>query len=135
MSEKRKRSNESDNFPRKKLNETKSDEILQIVRKFQEDISGYNKKLENLNKLEKYLDNPDEYIYDECNELRRLIQLETEEVIADIKRSNNIEIDQDILEPNLIILIENVNKQSELLINQVDIHEKITKTYWKNKYK
>jgi hypothetical protein len=133
MSEKRKRSNnESDNLPRKKLNETKSDEILQIVRKFQENISDYNNKLENLNRQEKNLDNPDEYIYDECNELRRLIQLETEELIANIKQSNNIEIDQDILEPNLIILIENVNKQSELLINQVDNHEKITKTYWKN---
>jgi hypothetical protein len=42
MSEKRKRSNnESDNLPRKKLNETKSDEMLQIVRKFQENISIY----------------------------------------------------------------------------------------------
>jgi hypothetical protein len=133
MSEKRKRSNnELDNLPRKKLNETKSDEILQIVRKFQENISDYNKKFEDLNKFEKYLDNPDEYIYDECNELRRLIQLETEELIANIKQLNNIEIDQDILEPNLIALIDNVNKQSELLITQVDNHEKLTKTYWKN---
>ena len=88
MPHKRKLSNGSGDLPRKNFNVTKSDIILQVVRKFQENIIDYNKNLENLNKIGKKLDkNPDEYIYDEFAELRRLIQLETEELIANIKQS------------------------------------------------
>ena len=138
MATKRSRKNISDDeekyIPRKQLRTSiKSDEILLIVKTFKQDIDNYNKSID---KIKNSLDNPEEYIYDECSELRRNIQLETEEIIADIKQSNQIDLnldDETKLEPELFNLIENVMEQSHTLITAIDDHEKVINSHWIDK--
>ena len=138
MATKRSRKNISDDeekyIPRKQLRTSiKSDEILLIVKTFKQGIDNYNKSID---KIKNSLDNPEEYIYDECSELRRNIQLETEEIIADIKQSNQIDLnldDETKLEPELFDLIQNVMEQSQTLITTIDDHEKVIKSHWIDK--
>ena len=57
------------------------------------------KDLENkLTKLEFDFNNRNNFIYEECNELKRLVQLNGEEIIADLKIANNFNIDSDLNE-------------------------------------
>lgn len=87
--------NEEDDkyVPKKQLKTTvKSDEILLVVKMFKEEIINYNKAI---NRIKYSLDNPEEFVYDYCSELKRNVQLETEEIIADIKQSNQIDPDLD----------------------------------------
>jgi len=81
------------------------------------------------------LDNPEEFIYDQCSELKRNIQLETEEIIANVKQSNKIDLnlDETKLEPELLNLIQNVIEQSQKIITEIDDHEKAIKSYWIDK--
>ncbi len=142
MATKRSRKNISDDeeeeekyIPRKQLRKTsiKSDEILIIVKTFKQNIDNYNKSID---KIKNILDNPEEYIYDECSELKRNIQLETEEIIANIKQSNQIDLnldDETKLEPELFNLIQNLIEQSQTLITTIDDHEKAVKSHWIDK--
>jgi len=142
MATKRSRKNISDDeeeeekyIPRKQLRKTsiKSDEILIIVKTFKQNIDNYNKSID---KIKNILDNPEEYIYDECSELKRNIQLETEEIIANIKQSNQIDLnldDETKLEPELFNLIQNLIEQSQTLITTIDDHEKAIKSHWIDK--
>ena len=117
--------------PRKKLKITtvKSDEILLAVKTFKQEIINYNKAI---NRIKYSLDNPEEFIYDDCSELKRSVQLETEEIIADIKQSNQIDpdLDENKLELEIFNLIQNVIDQSQAIINSIDDHEKMSKSYW-----
>ncbi len=81
------------------------------------------------------MDNPEEFIYDQCSELKRNIQLETEEIIANVKQSNKIDLnlDETKLEPELLNLIQNVIEQSQKIITEIDDHEKAIKSYWIDK--
>jgi hypothetical protein len=127
-------SDDEENYkPRKQLKTSiKSEEILLIVKIFKQDIISYNK---TINRIENSLDNQEEFIYDECSELKRNIQLETEEIIAKIKQSNEIDLnlDETKLESDLFNLIQNVIEQSQTLITTIDDHEKVIKSYWIDK--
>jgi len=100
-----------------------SEETLVEVNKFKKSLNEFD---ENLVKLEYSFNRPKDYIFDECAEFRRLIQLETEETIGDIKMKNNLDIDTDEseLSPGLIFLINGLNKQSDSMIAEVDKYEK-----------
>lgn len=89
---------------------------------------NFNKKLINYKKI---LDSPEEYIYDECEELKREVQLETEKSIANIKTSNSIDIntDDDLLDPNLFTLVENIKQYSLTLITEQETNEKKAKSH------
>jgi len=139
MASKRSRKNISDDeeeekyIPRKQFKTSiKSEEILLIVKSFKQDIISYNK---TITRIENSLDNPEEFIYDECSDLKRNIQLETEETIAKIKQSNEIDLnlDETKLEPELFELIQNVIEQSQTLITTIDDHEKVIKSFWIDK--
>jgi len=124
--------NEEDDkyVPKKQLKITvKSDEILLAVKTFKQEIINYNKAI---NRIKYSLDNPEEFIYDDCSELKRSVQLETEEIIADIKQSNQIDpdLDENKLELEIFNLIQNVIDQSQAIINSIDDHEKMSKSYW-----
>jgi hypothetical protein len=84
-----------------------------------------------ITRIENSLDNPEEFIYDECSDLKRNIQLETEVMIAEIKKSNEIDLNSDEtqLEPELFNLIQNVKEQSQTLITTIDDHEKVIKSF------
>ena len=116
--------------PRKKLKTSvKSDEILLVVKMFKEEIINYNKAI---NRIKYSLDNSEEFVYDYCSELKRNVQLETEEIIADIKQSNQIDpdLDENKIELEIFNLIQNVIDQSQAIINTIDDHEKMSKSYW-----
>ncbi len=99
------------------------------VKIFKQEIINYNKAI---NRIKYSLDNPEEFIYDDCSELKRSVQLETEEIIADIKQSNQIDpdLDENKLELEIFNLIQNEIDQSQAIINAIDDHEKMSKSYW-----
>ncbi len=139
MASKRSRKNISDDeeeekyIPRKQFKTSiKSKEILLIVKSFKRSIINYNI---SINRIENRLDNPEEFIYDKFSELKINIQLETEVMIAEIKKSNEIDLNSDEtqLEPELFNLIQNVKEQSQTLITTIDDHEKVIKSFWIDK--
>jgi len=66
-------------------------------------------------------------IYEECSELKRLVQLNTEEAIALVKQVNNIDIDCNTCENNEIERkISSLNEANEIMINKIDKYEKDT---------
>ena len=103
-----------------------------IIKEFISNILGYNEKC---NEIEKNLKNTEEYIYDEYNNLKRLVQLESEQMIENIKQSNEINIDteDDDLEPYIFSLVQNIKNQMELLIIEIEVNEKECNSDWINK--
>ena len=105
--------------------ELKSEKTLTEMSVFKAKLNEYD---EMLAKLEFSFNNPKDYIYDECGDLRRLIQLDTEETIAKIKTKHNFHIDTDEskLNDDLRSLIDKVKEQSDLMIASVDKYENET---------
>ena len=80
-----------------------------------------NKFGEKIDKLEYSLKNANETINEECRELQRRVQLNTEEIIAALKTSNGYEINDDEMSLGLDLQnkITKVYKHSgELLCNK-----------------
>ena len=81
-----------------------------------------------LTKLEVCLSSPIDLIYNEHTEITRLIQLDTEETIARIKQSNNLDInaDESVLFkiPGMSAKLELIYKQSESMIKRANEHLK-----------
>jgi hypothetical protein len=80
----------------------------------------------DLNKLEADLNDPAGYIYDECSELRRLIQLDLEETIARVKQANNLNINIEECELTSTVAekIKEIRDESEKMIETIDNHQK-----------
>lgn len=78
---------------------------------------------EKLNKLEFNLNNSDDHIKEECLELRRLIQLNKEETIAQIKESNGIDVNAESLHPDLLVSIDKATHSNEKMLDQIDNYE------------
>jgi hypothetical protein len=97
----------------------------QISNELREEIIKFTK---NINQLKTKLDQPGEYIYEECLELKRLVQLEIEELILNIKISNNIDINvDDHLIEHLDVYnssIKKIKRKHELLITRIEAYEK-----------
>jgi len=97
----------------------------QISNELREEIIKFTK---NINQLKTKLDQPGEYIYEECLELKRLVQLEIEELILNIKISNNIDINvDDHLIEHLDVYsssIKKIKQKHELLITRIEAYEK-----------
>lgn len=91
--------------------------------KFETDLKDFSDKLE---KLDFAINKADEFINEECTELRRVIQLDTEELIAAIKQSNDLDVnlDDSQLDPDLSAQINDLKTENELLITQIDQYEK-----------
>lgn len=89
---------------------------------FQIDLENFKKKLL---KLEFYLNNPLDFIYEECNELKRKVQLNTEESIASIKETNDLDsnTDESELESELRIMVEEILDQNDLMIARIEIYQ------------
>ena len=87
-----------------------------------------------VNSLKNALNNPNEFIYDECNEIKCVIQLESEQMIANIKVVNNLDVNLDETENDLDLdqfeLVKNLKQQCNDIITQIDIHEKQVKSHW-----
>ena len=109
----------------------KSEETLIKMNKFKSKLNEYQKILV---KKEFDFNNPKEYIYDECADLRRRIQLYTEETIAEIKTKHNFHIDTDESDLNndLRSLVDGVKEQSDSMIATVDKYEKETNDLFVN---
>jgi len=103
-----------------------------IITEFNSIILEYNEKC---NEIEKNLKNTEEYIYDEYNNLKRLVQLESEIKIENIKQSNeiNLDIEDDDLEPFISSLVQSIKNQMELLIIEIEVNEKECNPDWTNK--
>ena len=98
------------------------------LNEFKKDLNDFKTKFE---KLEFDLkDNCTDFINDECSELRRLIQLNKEEVIVSFKQANDIDINTDDLEPEFQIKINEIDNQCETMLSQVDSYEKETIDYF-----
>lgn len=92
------------------------------------DANEFRLKLKNLElklaKLAHDLSNINDYIYEECNELKRLVQLDTEERIAQLKQLNDIDINQDNhFTSELDRQIDKIQKRNHALIDRIDKHE------------
>ena len=107
-------------------------ETNEFTKRFLENLSDFSDKL---NKHRKNLEGPEEYIYDECRELERIVQLETELIISNIKRINNIDvnIEENLLNAKLLSLIDNVQEECKEIIANITIFEKEAKSYWNDK--
>lgn len=107
-------------------------ETNEFTKRFLENLSDFSDKL---NKHRKNLEGPEEYIYDECRELERIVQLETELIISNIKRINNIDvnIEENLLNAKLLSLIGNVQEECKEIIANITIFEKEAKSYWTDK--
>ena len=80
-----------------------------------------------ITKLNHDLTNANEFIYEECNELKRLVQLDTEERIAHLKQTNDIDINQDSnLSFELTKKINEINARNDHLINRIEKYEQET---------
>lgn len=102
---------------------------------FKADLNNFAEKLNKLNFNLNYID---EYIFDECSELRRIIQLDTEETIASIKQSNNLDInieddDDCVLDKSSLLKINNIKLKSLSMINRINKYEKETLCSTSNK--
>jgi len=108
--------------------EIKQRSVLENLDYFKGDTLIFNKKLINYKKI---LDSPEEYIYNECEELKREVQLETEKSIAKIKKSNSIDIntEDDLLDPNLFALVDEIKQYSLTLITEIETNEKKAKSH------
>jgi hypothetical protein len=92
-----------------------AEKVLAFFEKFNGDIA----------KLEEFLINPTNFIYEECVEMKRIIQLDAEETIARIKQSNVMDIntEENDLNPKLLAKINIINRQSETMIKRVDAYQ------------
>ena len=80
-----------------------------------------------LNSLITNFSNFENLIYEECSELKREVQLNTEEAIALIKQANNIDVDCEVYENNDIERkISILNDANDMMINKIDKYEKAT---------
>jgi len=112
----------------------KPNEKFQDETKFNENLTEFERVLNNLlNRFE----NPEEYIYDECLELKRIIQLESEETIANIKALNGIDINMEdhLLVTSVFDLVECIKQQSQVAITKIEEYEKEATLYWNNNEK
>ncbi len=107
-------------------------ETNEFTKRFLENLSDFSDKL---NKHRKNLECPEECIYDECRELERIVQSETELIISNIKRTNSIDvnIEENLLNAKLLALIDNVQEECKEIIANITIFEKEAKSYWTDK--
>ena len=108
---------------KREVSAQKSEQILIEVNKFKNELNEFDEIYE---KLELGYNRPKEYIYEECANLRRRIQLDTEETIADIKMKNNLDFksDESELNASLLLIVNGLNKQNDSMIAAVDKYEK-----------
>lgn len=111
----------------------KSEQTLTETKKFLNELNEFTKML---NKIDHDFNCPLEFIYDECAELKRRVQLDAEETIAEIKQKNGFDIntDENKLDAQLTMQIEAVNDQRDLFVSRINKFEKETiVSYEKNK--
>ena len=101
---------------------------MNLIDQLKYKLNKYNEILSNLEKSTIECG-----IYDDCAELRRRIQLDTEKKIAEIKTKHNFDIntDESYLNSHLRSLIDSVNNQSDSMIAIVDKYEKDTCSLFK----
>ena len=75
-----------------------------------------------LNEIKSDLKDPSNFVYEECSELKRNIQLYTEETIAKIKEENNLDIniEENKLRKSVKCEINAIQTKSELIIQEVE---------------
>lgn len=96
--------------------------LKQLKNKLNLDLKDFEHKL---NQLKFNLNNATDYINEECRELRRLVQLNAEEAIAEVKQLNGFDINSEITDLNAETqaIIENLNRASDLSFNKIDQYE------------
>lgn len=100
-----------------------NDDLKNSIEDFKFKLNEFNK---NLDLIKQRLDNPIDIIYDECNELKRIIQLDKEESILNIKESNNIDLDLDDckIDAKIMSKIDRINSEFDMIYQEIDNHEK-----------
>ncbi len=102
----------------------KTEKILMLTKTLKQEINIFNKLLF---KIENAFDNPNDIVYDECLELKRLIQLNMEQNISKIcnlKENNSIF--------SFIDTIDNIKNNSTELILKINIYENNLNQLWYN---
>lgn len=102
-----------------------SDQFKDEFKKFKQNLNQF---VSNLNLLESILNNPHEYINERCFEFRRIIQLNKEESVANIKQRNDIDVNKDESELDLKLQnkIERLNDECESIIRKITQYEDIS---------
>lgn len=98
----------------------KSNSLIFELSELKTSFKHYNQKL---NQLKYYFNNLNELIFDECSELRRLVQLSTEEYIAKTKQSNHYAVNDDNLDESTSRLVQKANEKNQQLIDKIDHYE------------
>ena len=101
----------------------KSKEILEKINLFKKCMLNFD---DNLAKLIVVSQRPIvDLIYEECIEMKLVIQLDNEETISRLKQINDLEIDTEVVSnPNLIEKINQINNESKLIIDKLDAYQK-----------
>jgi len=85
--------------------------------------------LAKMNKIEAYLINAEDLIYDEFCEFKRLVHLDREETISKIKAKNGFNINQEDFPENLSVNITKIHDQSDKLLEVLEMHEKEARAF------
>lgn len=95
-----------------------NDDLKNSIEEFKSNCDGFNVCLE---RIEKYLNNSIDFIYDECSELKRIVQLDKEELITSIKESNNVDenLDDTKLDPTILAKIEKLSNEADRIIHEI----------------
>jgi hypothetical protein len=80
---------------------------------------------QRLEKLQNDLNNILDFIYDECSELRRLVQLSTEQAILYLKQLNELDpnLEENQLNAQLATIVRDIHTKSDLMLNKIDCYE------------
>ena len=80
---------------------------------------------QRLAKLQANLTNIVDFIYDECSELRRLVQLHTEQAIMYLKQLNELDanLEETELNAQLAAIVQDIHNKSDSMLNKIDIYE------------
>ena len=95
------------------------------------EMNAFDTRLSEFNvmlaKTERAHANPKDFIYEESEEMKRLLQLNLEETIADLKMKNELDVnmDENDLDANLVYFVNELNEKSESMIATVNSHEKV----------
>jgi hypothetical protein len=99
---------------------TEKEEVIRL----KSNLFYFDKKLHS---LITNFSNFENLIYEECSELKREVQLNTEEAIAFVKQAHHIDVDCEVYENNEIERkISILNDANDLMINKIDKYEKAT---------
>lgn len=103
--------------------ESMNDDLKRSIEELKNDLNEYNS---NWAKIERKFYDPADIVYEECLELKRIVQLNKEELVLDLKKANDIEVDLNESQVDIDTLskIDKLNSELEKMTHLINDYEK-----------